>query len=251
MKKSTTSRQILIYLICAFSLFLMISASKHVNIKEIASPGQNLNYHNAYWVAKIKPKNFPTNIKIINDMYIDTLSKRVTVYAQSRVLGKVLTPPQIGPGERIKYKNRNYSFHPNAVYLNGSGKELNSADGKGAWWVKHSWILDGEGYQNWELLPKEYYGEGIYVEGIILDDKLSMKIGPTSDSLKNNYNIRTPILKNDLITYRVTRYGPKNTDPEKGEIDLSPTEIFNLNWKSKNVKSPLNGQVRSRPKLSK
>jgi hypothetical protein len=34
-------------------------------------------------------------------MHIDAATNRVTVYAQSRLLGKVIAPPQVGPGERI------------------------------------------------------------------------------------------------------------------------------------------------------
>ena len=122
-----------------------------------------LYYHDAYWVAKVKPEGAPTKITVINDMHIDTSTNRVTVYAQSKVLGKIVSPPQVEPGACIETKNDTLCFHPNAVYLNGSGAELDSSDGSGAWWVKHSWVLGGEGYQNWELKPKKDYGEGQYV----------------------------------------------------------------------------------------
>ena len=56
----------------------------------------SLYYHDAYWVAKIKPEGAPAKITVINDMHIDTSTNRVTVYAQSRVLGKIVSPPFTG-----------------------------------------------------------------------------------------------------------------------------------------------------------
>ena len=50
----------------------------------------SLYYHDAYWVAKIKPEGAPAKITVINDMHVDTLTNRVTVYAQSRILGKIV-----------------------------------------------------------------------------------------------------------------------------------------------------------------
>ena len=153
-----------------------------------------LYYHDAYWVAKIKPEGAPAKITVINDMHIDTSTNRVTVYAQSRILGKIVSPPQVGSGECIETKNETLCFHPNAVYLNGSGAELDSSDGSGAWWVKHSWVLGGEGYQNWELKPEKNYGDGHYVEGILLEDGFTMKIGISKDYIFTDYNLRRPII---------------------------------------------------------
>ena len=110
-------------------------------------PTSQLDYHNGYWVVKVDVPDLPAKLTVINDMHVDAATNRVTVYAQSRLLGKVVAPPQVGPGECTE---GNYGdivcFHPNAVYLNGSGVELMEADGTGEWWVKHSWILGGDGY---------------------------------------------------------------------------------------------------------
>jgi len=42
-----------------------------------------LYYHDAYWVASIKPEGAPAKITVINDMHIDTSTNRVTVYGLS------------------------------------------------------------------------------------------------------------------------------------------------------------------------
>jgi hypothetical protein len=185
-------------------------------------------------VAKIKPEGAPVKITVINDMHIDTLTNRVTVYAQSRILGKIVSPPQVGSGKCIETKKDSLCFHPNAVYLNGSGAELDSSDGSGAWWVKHSWVLGGEGYQNWELKPKKNYGDGQYVEGILLEDGFTMKIGIRKDSIFTEYNLRMP---------KIVRYESPNKN------DTIPEEKFNLVLKSRKRRSPLNNQIRTRPKL--
>ena len=205
-----------------------------------------LYYHDAFWVAKIKPEGAPAKITVINDMYIDTVTNRVTVYAQSKIGGKIVSPPQVGPGKCIETKNDTLCFHPNAVYLNGSGAELDSADGNGAWWVKHSWVLGGEGYQNWELKPKKNYGDGNYVEGILLEDGLTMKIGIKEDSIFNNFNLRMPILDkySGQVNYQVVRY---ESSDKTGSI---PEEKFKLIWKCKKRKSPFDNSIRTCPRLT-
>jgi hypothetical protein len=202
-------------------------------------------YHDAYWVAKIKPEGAPAKITAINDMHIDTSTNKVTVYAQSRILGKIVSPPQVGLEECIETKNDTLCFHPNAVYLNGSGVELDSADGRGAWWVKHSWVLEGEGYQNWELKPEKNYGDGRYVEGILLEDGLTMKIGIRKDSVFTDYNLRMPIIDTNTrrVNYKVIRYEFSNKN------DSIPEEKFKLVWKCKKRKSPFNNDIRNCPKL--
>jgi hypothetical protein len=204
-----------------------------------------LYYHDAYWVAKIKPEGAPAKITIINDMHIDTSTNRVTVYAQSRILGKIVSPPQVGSGECIETKNDTLCFHPNAIYLNGSGAELDSSDGSGAWWVKHSWVLGGEGYHNWELKPEKNYGDGYYVEGILIEDGFTMKIGIRKDSIFYDYNLRTPIIDTNSrqINYQVVRYEYSN------ENDSIPEEKFKLVWKCKKRKSPFTNEIRTCPKL--
>ena len=204
-----------------------------------------LYYHDAYWVAKIKPEGAPAKITVINDMHIDTSINRVTVYAQSRILGKIVSPPQIGSGKCIETKNDTLCFHPNAVYLNGSGAELDSSDGSGAWWVKHSWVLGGEGYQNWELKPEKHYGDGHYVEGILLEDGFTMKIGIRKDSVFTDYNLRIPIIDTNTrqVYYQVVRYGFSHKN------DSTLEEKFKLVWKCKKRKSPFNNEIRTCPKL--
>ena len=179
-------------------------------------------------------------------MYIDTVTNRVTVYAQSKIGGKIVSPPQVGPGKCIETKNDTLCFHPNAVYLNGSGAELDSADGNGAWWVKHSWVLGGEGYQNWELKPKKNYGDGNYVEGILLEDGLTMKIGIKEDSIFNNFNLRMPILDkySGQVNYQVVRY---ESSDKTGSM---PEEKFKLIWKCKKRKSPFDNSIRTCPRLT-
>lgn len=205
-----------------------------------------LYYHDAFWVARIKPEGAPAKITVINDMYIDTVTNRVTVYAQSKIGGKIVSPPQVGPGKCIETKNDTLCFHPNAVYLNGSGAELDSADGNGAWWVKHSWVLGGEGYQNWELKPKKNYGDGNYVEGILLEDGLTMKIGTKEDSIFNNFNLRMPILDkySGQVNYQIVRY---ESSDKTGSI---PEEKFKLIWKCKKRKSPFDNSIRTCPRLT-
>ena len=203
-----------------------------------------LSYHEAYWVAQVKPDGAPAKITVINDLHVDTSTHRVTVYAQSRMFGKILSPPQVGPGECVISKTDTFCFHPNAVYLNGAGAELNRSDGSGAWWVKHSWVLGGEGYQNWELKPAKSYGEGHYVDGILLEDGLTMKIGARKDSIFTDFNLRRPIIDvtKRQVRYQVSRYGISN---QSGSLE----ETFNLAWKCKCRKSPLTGGIRTCPRL--
>ena len=125
----------------------------------------------------------------------------MTVYAQARLNGQVLSPAQVGPGEcTLHITGDSVGYHPNAVYLNGSGEELMEADGTGSWWVKHAWILGGEGYYNWPLLLLEKeYGEGQWAEGILLEDGLTMKI----ESQGGGFNLRKPILDVDPIEIQI------------------------------------------------
>lgn len=167
----------------------------------------DLNQHEGYWVGVTEDLGLPFPIVTINDTHIDAATKRVTVYAQMQVNGQVISPPQVEPNECTALPNGStVCFHPNAVYLNGSGKELTQGDGTGEWWVKHSWELDGEGYQNWELQPQEDYGEGLWVEGILLQGGITMKIGDLDNSHTGEYNLREPQLDDFPIAYTVTRY---------------------------------------------
>ena len=60
-------------------------------------PTSQLDYHDGYWVAKMDVPDRPVSLTVINDMHIDAATNCVTVYAQSRLLGKVVAPPQVGP----------------------------------------------------------------------------------------------------------------------------------------------------------
>lgn len=55
-------------------------------------PTSQLDYHDAYWVTKMEIPEQPVSITVINDMHVNTTTNRVTVYAQSRLLGKVVRP---------------------------------------------------------------------------------------------------------------------------------------------------------------
>jgi hypothetical protein len=97
--------------------------------------------------------------------------------------------------------------HPNAVYLNGSGEEYLEDVGGGSWWVKHSWIVDGEGYQNWPLAQTAIdYGPGLPVEGITLEDGITIKIGDLNNSETGQYNIRIPVTDTNPVSYQIYSY---------------------------------------------
>lgn len=97
-----------------------------------------LEYHDGYWVADLG------GATLINDMHIDLETRRATVYAQLVASGMIVSPPQVGPGECTTFMGNPVCFHPNAVYLDGSGAELEAADGpgtggssiRGSWTVK-------------------------------------------------------------------------------------------------------------------
>lgn len=129
--------------------------------------------------------------------------------------------------------------------MNGSGAELDSSDGSGAWWVKHSWVLEGEGYQNWELKPEKNYDDGHYVEGILHEDGFTMKIGIRKDYIFTDYNLRRPIIDTNTrqVNYQVVRYEFSNKN------DSIPEEKFKLIWKCEKRKSPFNNEIRTCPKL--
>ena len=179
---------------------------------EPPEPIDPLLYHDGYWVAQFQDPAAGL-IQAINDMHIDTTTLRATVYAQTRIAGEIEAPPQVGPGECTETADgETVCFHPNAVYLNGTGEELDAADGTGAWWVKHSWVLGGEGYENCPLGAEENY-TCIWVEGVLLEDGLSMQIGGTTDATAGIFNIRTPLLDEDPIRYQVVRHTAGNAGP--------------------------------------
>jgi pimeloyl-ACP methyl ester carboxylesterase len=210
-----------------------------------------LEYHNGYWVTEMENPELPVPLTMINDMHVDPATNSVTVYAQARLLRQVVAPPQVGPGECTETPMGDTAcFHPDAVYLNGSGEELMEADGTGSWWVKHAWILGGEGYMNCELRAQEEYNDCVYAEGVLLEDGLSMQVGAVGEGMEAFFNIRTPLLDEDPILYRVTRYEPANLGAEADEIDLTPTAQWELIWRCEEVPSPLDNQVRSCPTIN-
>ena len=232
-----------------FTALLLIACAGQQTIP--FEPTSQLDYHDGYWVAKMDVPDRPVSLTIINDMHVDTTTNRVTVYAQSRLLGQVVAPPQVGPGECTESINGDtVCFHPDAVYLNGSGEELMEADGTGEWWVKHAWILGGEGYDNCELRPQESYDDCGYAEGVLLDDGLTMQVGIIdADTGAWMGNHRTPVFHEDgAVTYKVTRLSPINLDPNAGEIDLTLKTDFVLDFTCEEESSAFDNLVRECPK---
>ena len=105
-------------------------------------------------------------------------------------------------------------------------------------------MVRGRGNQNRELKPAKSYGDGHYVEGILLEDGLTMKIGARKESIFTDFNLRRPIIDvtKRQVRYQVARYGISN---QTG----SPEETFKLVWKCKCRKSPLTGGIRTCPRL--
>jgi hypothetical protein len=180
-------------------------------------------------------------VTVINDLHVDPETRRVTVYARLMLRGEIISPPQVGPGECTESRGDTVCFHPNAVYLNGSGEELTEADGSGEWWVKHSWIVDGEGYYNCELRPQESYDDCLDVAGVMLDDGLTLQIGGTTEE-GEFFNRRRPLFDTSPVTYEVVRFEPNESDP-----DGEPQEGFTLKFACADEVSAFDGRVRSCP----
>ena len=230
-------------------LYLMVGCTgQEVAPFELTS---QIDYHDGYWVAKMDVPDNPVSITIINDMHIDAATNSVTVFAQSKALGQIISPPPVGPGECTEGRDgETVCFHPDAVYLNGSGEELMEADGTGEWWVKHAWILGGEGYDNCELRPQENYDDCLYAEGVLLDDGLTMKVGGILDVETGAWigNHRSPIFQDDgTVTYNVTRLSPTNLDPAAGEIDVTLKQDFVLEWTCEEEVSAFDNRARECP----
>ena len=230
-------------------IFLMVGCTgQEVVPFELTS---QIDYHDGYWVTKVDIPDNPVSLTVINDMHIDAATNSVTVFAQSKALGQILSPPQVGPGECTEGGDgETVCFHPNAVYLNGSGEKLMESDGTGEWWVKHAWTLGGEGYDNCELPPQEHYDDCFWVEGVLLDDGLTMEIGGIIDADAGGWggNHRTPVFHDDgTVTYNVTRLEPTNLDPNAGEIDLTLKKGFVINWTCEEEVSAFDNRARECP----
>lgn len=237
-------------LICA--LLLVVSCASRAtsaeNIAEISA--ENLiTYHDGYWVARVG--DGPIKAQLINDMHIDVETNRATVYAQVRLFGNVVEPAQVGPGECTTMRTGDlHCFHPNAVYLNGSGHELNESDGTGAWWVKHAWTVDGEGYVNCEPISQEVYDDCFWVDGTFTDNRLGIQVGQLELQAGGWYNVRTPLLEDDPISYQITRFEPANSDYSAGAIDLTPTQTSIITLRCRNEVSAFDNLSRPCPQLS-
>jgi len=210
-----------------------------------------LNLHNGYWVTKVNPPGLGPRITVINDMHVDLETKRVTVYAQSKVFGRVISPPQLNPAECTQTrKGDTHCFHPDAVYLNGSGQEFDQDTGDGAWWVKHSWVLDGEGYCNTEIVPKEIYGPCLPVTGILLEDGLTMKIGgkgsASDGDTKIFYNERGPVVDGEKVRYKVARF-----EWDENNTESDPILGFELLFDCKRERSAFDNIKRECPVMHK
>lgn len=202
--------------------------------------------HNGYWTTQVPEESLPGPVTHVNDVRFDPETNAVAVYVQSRYQGEVFAPAQVGPGEcGTVAGGAKACFHPNAVYLNGSGQELSEADGAGEWWIKHAWVNGGEGYTNCEAIPLENYDNCFWVEGNEMDDGISIRIGGLQEG--QGYNTRTPLLDQDPVTYALTRYGPVNRDPNAGAIDLTLEKKWALIWECLEEPGPIDGQVRACP----
>ncbi len=222
----------------ALALALAVPASA---LADSASP---LDLHDGYWVTKVKPDSQQVAMTVINDMHVDAETMKITVFAQARVMGRVVSPPQVEAGECHETREgQTQCQHPNAVYLNGSGKRLTASDGTGAWWVEHSWVLGGAGYDNTELMPPLESYESLYVEGVLLADGLTMRVGNP-----DWYNLRTPLVGGDAVSYRVTRYDMTGLFGAEGDsASLTAVPQFDLIWDCRDEKSAFDGAARGCP----
>ena len=213
-------------------------------VEQSDRPTSPLEWHAAYWVAELEVAGLPAPLTVVNDMHVDPASSRVTVYAQSRLSGQIISPPQVGPGECAATRaGDTVCFHPNAVYLNGSGDELLESDGAGEWWVKHAWILGGEGYLNCALNAKQAYDDCLWVEGDLLADGLTMKIGGIEP--EQGFNIRRPLLDKEPVAYQVTQY--RIAPDAAGESTPKPAVHAVLTFSCIDAVSALDNQQRGCP----
>ena len=197
-------------------------------------------YHDSYWVTQVEVDN-ALDVTVINDMYVDLDTMRVTVYAQSRILASrlIVSPPQVDPGEcEDPLVGDRVCHHPNAVYLNGSGQELETSDGTGEWWVKHSWILGGEGYFNCPIQPQESYDNCFWVEGEVAEDGVSIQVGGVEPGDEDYFNVRGPVLDSSPIEYDLARFEP-------AEDGSGPVETFTLTWQCEEAVSAFDGSDRT------
>jgi hypothetical protein len=195
--------------------------------------------HDGFWVAEADDLAQQAII-VINDTHYDPETRRTTVYAQTRTPeGMVLAPPQLSRGECAPdASGETVCFHPNAVYLNGGGEELDAEDGSGAWWVKHSWIVNGPGYYNCPLSSEENYN-CIWAKGRLLDDGLTMKLSGVNLFTRRLFNLRKPLIDQEPLKFEVARYTGRRfaaTEPD-----------FVVSFECSEEPGPLDDQVRPCP----
>ncbi len=245
-------KRLLIISVCVAAIiavgYLMFGRSSGPSGPVVPFQAANMvSFHNGYWVAELRPRWSPATINAINDLHYNPETNRVTVYAQARILGRVIAPAQVGPGECTESGGETVCFHPDAVYLNGTGEKSMEEDGSGSWWVEHSWVLGGEGYDNCELRPAEVYDECIYVEGKLLEDGLTMKIGGESPHGGAVYNTRVPVLKEGDLSYVITRFGPVNMREELGDLEFTTEIKGSITMECEETPSPFDGIIRGCP----
>ncbi|MEO1035282.1 MAG: hypothetical protein AAFX44_06975 [Pseudomonadota bacterium] len=220
------------------SLEAMIALSIIVS-EPRTEPLDLLTCHDGFWVADYETDD-RESLTVVNDTHIDVQNRRTTVYAQiTSSTGDVIAPPQLNTGEcRTDSNDETVCFHPNAVYLNGSGQELAVADGTGDWWAKYSWIDGGPAYYNCQLAAREDY-QCAWVKARLLDDGKTMRIGGVNAVTRNIFDTRSPIVGDFGITYEINRYLDLGWEP------LEPT--FSLTADCIEDPSPLDGRRRACP----
>ncbi|MEO0341280.1 MAG: hypothetical protein AAF242_18980 [Bacteroidota bacterium] len=171
----------------------------------------DLNLHEGYWVLEGVDTASNSVFVSVSDVHIDAATKRITVYAQTIVNGTIYQPAQVGPGGATvtTLTGEIAAYHPNAVYLNGSGKEHLEDVGGGSWWVKHSWVSDGGGYLNWRADQFAIdYGPGFYAESILLADGYTIKVGDLDGDENGQYNIREVFTTTNPASYHISSFVP-------------------------------------------
>lgn len=162
--------------------------------------------HDGFWVLTFPIPNSDQTVESIADLHVNLETGRFTIYAQNRMNGAILDPPQLGPLECEQTdQGVTVCYHPNAVYLNGSGQELYTADGTGSWWVRHSWVDGGAPYLNCPLQSAETY-DCINTTGAIQEDGLTKILRAMGI---DNFNERVPMIDEDPITYRLIQHTPE------------------------------------------
>ncbi len=77
-----------------------------------------------------------------------------------------------------------------------------------------------------------------------------MKIGGVGPDGNEYFNTRVPVLNEDEVTYLINHFGPKNTDPDASEIDLSPTVQFVVQGKCLEKASAFDNMTTSCPRFT-